>query len=81
MLSASDLIEEASKIKVNENENPADFFEEIPDILNQSSKIQGYSITKSKLLSKFKMVDQKMYKAGIKRVQISKGIIITVGGL
>ena len=47
-------------------------------ILNQSSKIQGYSITKSKLLSKFKMVDQKMYKAGIKRVQISKGISMTV---
>ena len=48
-LSTSELIEEMSKTKLKENENPADFFEEISQIENQVRKIQGDSITKSKL--------------------------------
>ena len=48
-LSTSEIREEMSKIKLKENKNLADFFEEISQIENQVRKIQGDSITESKL--------------------------------
>ena len=81
MLSASEIREETSKNKLKEDENPSDLFEAIAEIENQARKIQGYSITKREMCSKFIMAAPKMYKSGINQVQRSKGIRMTVDDL
>ena len=48
-LSTSELRKEMQKIKLKENENSADLFEEMSQIETQVRKIQGDSIIKSKL--------------------------------